>query len=264
MYTQIRYEMVRSTAVITMNRPQSFNAFTSHMIEELIDAFEAASWDNQVSAVILTGSGSKAFCSGGDVKIRAAEGNYGPSKSGLLRIAELQTVIRNTPKPVIAAVNGVAVGGGHVLHVVCDVTLAADHARFGQVGPKVGSFDAGYGTAYLARVVGEKMAREIWFWNRLYSAQEAKEMGLVNRVVAADELMTTALEWADEVADRSPTAIRFLKQSFNADTEAIGGLGQMAMSALDMFGHSDEAKEGAAAFAEKRDPQFSQYAEWHY
>jgi dihydroxynaphthoic acid synthetase len=264
MYTDIIYEVNGSTAIITINRPESYNSFTSHTVEELIHAFQKASWSKDVAAVILTGAGDKAFCSGGDVKVRAREGNYGPSESGLLRIAELQSAIRNTPKPVIAAVNGVAVGGGHVLHVVCDVTLAAEHARFGQVGPKVGSFDAGYGTAYLARVVGEKTAREIWFWNRIYSAQEAKEMRLVNTVVPASELMKTALEWAQEVAHRSTTAIRFLKQSFNADTDAIGGIGLMAMSALDMYGNSEEAKEGANAFAEKREPNFRQHVEWHY
>lgn len=264
MFTEIKYETVGTTAVITMNRPEAYNAFTSHMVEELIKAFQQASWDREIAAVILTGEGEKAFSSGGDVKIRARTGGYGPSESGVLRVAELQSVIRNTPKPVIAAVNGVAIGGGHVLHVVCDVTIAAEHARFGQVGPKVGSFDAGYGTAYLARVVGEKKAREMWFWNRLYSANQALDMGLVNEVVPGDELMSTALSWADEVAAKSPTAIRFLKQSFNADSDQIGGLGMMAMSALDMYGHSEEAKEGAAAFAEKRDPAFREHAEWHY
>lgn len=264
MYTEITYETTGSTAVITINRPESYNAFTNLTVEEMIHAFKRASWDREVAAVVLTGAGEKAFCSGGDVKIRAATGGYWPSESGTMRLAELQAEIRNTPKPVIAAVNGVAVGGGHVLHVVCDVTIAAEHARFGQVGPKVGSFDAGYGTAYLARVVGEKKAREMWFWNRIYTAQEALAMQLVNAVVPADELMSTALEWAAEVADRSPTALRFLKQSFNADSDSIGGLGRMAMSALDMFGQSEEAKEGAVAFAEKRDPQFREHAEWHY
>lgn len=263
-YTDIRYEIAGTTAIITMDREASFNAFTSHTIDELIDAFQRASWDADVAAVILTGAGERAFCSGGDVKIRAREGNYGPSKSNTLRVAELQSVIRNTPKPVIAAVNGAAIGGGHVLHVVCDVTIAAEHARFGQVGPKVGSFDAGFGTAYLARVVGEKMAREMWFWNRIYSAGQALQMRLVNEVVPSEKLMETALEWASEVAAKSPTALRFLKQSFNADSDSIGGLGLMAMSALDMYGLSREAQEGAEAFAEKRDPSFREHADWHY
>ncbi|MGV9867706.1 enoyl-CoA hydratase-related protein [Rhodococcus koreensis] len=263
-YEEIRYEITGSTAVITIDREHAFNAFTSQTVEELIHAFQRASWDTDVAAVILTGAGGKSFCAGGDVKLRAKLGNYGPSESGLLRVGELQTVIRNTPKPVIAAVNGAAIGGGHVLHVVCDVTIAVEHARFGQVGPKVGSFDAGFGTAYLSRVVGEKKAREIWFWNRIYSAQEAREMNLVNLVVPADQLMETALEWAAEVSHRSPTALRFLKQSFNADSDSVAGIGQLAMSALDMFGNSEEAKEGAQAFAEKRDPEFRQHVEWHY
>lgn len=264
MFTEIEYEKIDSTAVITINRPDSYNAFTSQTIEELIEAFNKASWDKEVAAVILTGKGEKAFCSGGDVKIRAALGSYGPSTSGRLLVAELQETIRNTPKPVIAAVNGVAVGGGHVLHVVCDVTIAAEHARFGQVGPKVGSFDAGYGTAYLARVVGEKKAREMWFWNRLYSADEALAMNLVNQVVPAEKLMETALEWAATIEERSPSAIRILKQSFNADSDSIGGIGNIAMSALDMFGETEEGKEGAAAFAEKRNPSFRDKFEWHY
>lgn len=264
MFTEITYETVDATAVITINRPQSYNAFTAKTIEELIQAFQKASWDTSVAAVILTAAGEKAFSSGGDVKVRAATGGYGPSTSGRLLVADLQTTIRNTPKPVIAAVNGVAIGGGHVLHVVCDVTIAAEHAKFGQVGPKVGSFDAGYGTAYLSRVVGEKKAREIWFFNRLYSAQEALDMGLINTITTAEELMPTALEWAAEIAGKSPSAIRFLKQSFNADSDSIAGISNMAMSALDMFGQTDEGREGAAAWVEKREASFHDKAEWHY
>ena len=209
------------------------------------------------------GAGDKAFCAGGDVKQRAETGDYGPSESGMFEIGNLHRVIRDIPKPVIAAVNGIAVGGGHVLHVLCDVSIASQTARFGQAGPKVGSFDAGFGSAYLARVVGEKKAREMWFWCRMYDAGEAKEMGLVNKVVPPEQLMAEARAWAQEVAAESPTAIRFLKQSFNADTDHQAGLSNLAMSALDLFTASPEGAEGAAAFAEKRRPDFGRYVNWH-
>jgi naphthoate synthase len=197
------------------------------------------------------------------VKQRAETGDYGPTESGMFEIGYLHKLIRDIPKPVIAAVNGLAIGGGHVLHVLCDVSIAADTARFGQTGPKVGSFDAGFGTAYLARVVGEKKAREIWFWCRQYSAQEAERMGLVNAVVPAAELMDEAKRWAAEVAEKSPTAIRFLKQSFNADTDHQAGLSNLAMSALNLFTDSAEGREGAAAFAEKRPPEFAKHVVSH-
>jgi naphthoate synthase len=181
----------------------------------------------------------------------------------MFEIGNLHRLIRDIPKPVIAAVNGLAVGGGHVLHVLCDVSIASETARFGQAGPKVGSFDAGFGSAYLARVIGEKKAREMWFWCRLYDAAEAKEMGLVNKVVPADGLLAEARSWAAEIADKSPTAIRFLKQSFNADTDHQAGLSNLAMSALDLFTASPEGLEGATAFAEKRTPDFNQHVNWH-
>ena len=187
-----------------------------------------------MQSVILTGAGDKAFCTGGDVKQRAETGDYGPSRSGMFEIGNLHKLIRDIPKPVIAAVNGVAVGGGHVLHVLCDVSLASETARFGQAGPKVGSFDAGFGTAYLARVVGEKKAREMWFWCRVYNADEALAMGLVNKVVPAAELMAEARGWAAEVAQKSPTAIRFLKQSFNADTDHQAGTSNRPQMVADM------------------------------
>ncbi|MCW2719488.1 enoyl-CoA hydratase-related protein [Pseudonocardia sp.] len=256
-YEDVEYLVEGTTAVITMNRPHRYNAFRGKTVEELIRAFRAAWADRGVAAVILTGAGDKAFCTGGDVKQRAETGDYGPTESGMFEIGYLHKLIRDIPKPVIAAVNGLAIGGGHVLHVLCDVTIAADTARFGQSGPKVGSFDAGFGSAYLARIVGEKKAREIWFWCRQYSAAEAQQMGLVNAIVPADQLMDEAKSWAAEVAEKSPTAIRFLKQSFNADTDHLAGLSNMAMSALDLFTASPEGLEGAAAFAEKRTPDFA-------
>ncbi|WP_395654149.1 enoyl-CoA hydratase-related protein [Phycicoccus elongatus] len=262
-FEDITYVVEDSAAIVTINRPERYNAFRAQTVEELIKAFRLAWADGQVQSVILTGAGEKAFCTGGDVKQRAETGDYGPSESGMFEIGALHKVIRDTPKPVIAAVNGVAVGGGHVLHVLCDVSIASETARFGQAGPKVGSFDAGFGTAYLARVVGEKKAREIWFWCRMYSAQEALAMNLVNKVVPAADLMTEARAWAAEVATKSPTAIRFLKQSFNADTDHQAGLSNLAMSALDLFTASPEGLEGAAAFAEKRTPDFNQHVNWH-
>jgi naphthoate synthase len=262
-FEDINYLIDGPAAVITMNRPHRYNAFRAQTVDELIAAFQSAWADRQVQCVILTGAGDKAFCTGGDVKQRAETGDYGPSASGRFRIGDLHKLIRDLPKPVIAAVNGLAIGGGHVLHVLCDVSIAADTARFGQSGPKVGSFDAGFGTAYLARVVGEKKAREIWFWCRQYSAAEALDMGLVNAVVPAAELMPTALRWAREVAEKSPTAIRFLKQSFNADSDHQAGLSNLAMSALDLFTASPEGLEGAAAFAEKRPAEFNQHVNWH-
>lgn len=262
-FEDITYAVDGPAAVVTINRPRRYNAFRAQTVDELISAFQAAWSDQRVRCVILTGAGDKAFCSGGDVKQRAETGDYGPSEYDRFRIGDLHKLIRDIPKPVIAAVNGIAIGGGHVLHVLCDVTIAADTARFGQSGPRVGSFDAGFGTAYLARIVGEKKAREIWFWCRQYSAAEAQQMGLVNAVVPAGELMDTAMAWAREVAEKSPTALRFLKQSFNADTDSQAGLSNLAMSALDLFTASPEGLEGAAAFAEKRQPEFGRHVNWH-
>lgn len=262
-FEDITYEVDGAAGIITINRPDRYNAFRSKTVDELINAFQAAWSDPAVRAVILTGAGEKAFCTGGDVKQRAETGDYGPSELGRFRIGDLHKTMRDIPKPVIAAVNGVAVGGGNVLQVIADVSIASDTARFGQAGPRVGSFDAGFGTAYLARAVGEKKAREIWFWCRMYDAAEALEMGLVNKVVPASELMTEAKKWAEEIAALSPTAIKFLKYSFNADTDHQGGFSNMAMTALDMFGISAEGMEGAAAFAEKRSPDFGPHVNWH-
>ena len=259
-FEDIRYEVEGTTAIVTIARPERYNAFRGQTVEELIAAFRAAWADRSVRAIILTGDGDKAFCSGGDVKQRAETGDYGPTQSGLWEVDYFHKLIRDIPKPVIAAVNGVAIGGGHVFHVLCDVTIASETARFGQAGPRVGSFDAGFGTAYLARVVGEKRAREIWFWCRQYDAATAERWGLVNKVVPPEELLPEAKRWAEEVAQMSPTAIRFLKHSFNADTDHQAGLANMATAGLELFVDSAEGKEGASAFAEKRKPEFGKYA----
>lgn len=262
-YEDITYEVDGPAVIVTIDRPERYNAFRAQTVDELLAALRAAWVDPAVRCVILTGSGDKAFCSGGDVKQRAETGDYGPTEAGRFQIGDLHRTLRDIPKPVIAAVNGLAVGGGHVLQVICDVSIASETARFGQAGPRVGSFDAGFGSAYLARVVGEKKAREIWFWCRLYDAQEALAMGLVNKVVAPGELMAEARRWADEVAALSPTAIKFLKQSFNADTDHQAGLSNLAMSGLEQFVASPEGLEGAAAFAEKRRPDFTPHVNWH-
>jgi naphthoate synthase len=262
-YEDITYEVDGPAAVLTINRPERYNAFRAKTVDELLAALRAAWVDRAVRCVVLTGAGDKAFCTGGDVKQRAETGDYGPTEAGRFQILDLHRTLREIPKPVIAAVNGLAVGGGHVLQVICDVSIASETARFGQAGPRVGSFDAGFGSAYLARVVGEKKAREIWFWCRLYDAQEALAMGLVNKIVAPAELMPEARRWADEVAVLSPTAIKFLKQSFNADTDHQAGLSNLAMSGLEQFVASAEGQEGAAAFAEKRPPDFTPHIQWH-
>lgn len=256
-FEDITYEIRDAAAVITINRAHRYNAFRACTVEELIRGFKIAWADSAVQSVILTGAGDKAFCAGGDVKQRAETGDYGPSESGLFEIGLLHKTIRDIPKPVIAAVNGLAIGGGHVLHILCDLTIASSTARFGQSGPKVGSFDAGFGSAFLARIVGEKRAREIWYLCRQYDAETAERWGLVNKVVESEDLLDEALSWAGEIAEKSPTAIRFLKQSFNADTDHQAGLSNMAMSALDLYAVSEEGMEGANAFAEKRQPDFA-------
>jgi naphthoate synthase len=235
------------------------NAFSARTVEELIAAFEHAWADRSVGVVALTGAGDRAFCAGGDQKQRQESGDYGPSESGIFQIEALHRLIRAIPKPVIAAVNGLAVGGGHVLHVLCDLTIAADHARFGQAGPRVGSFDAGFGSAYLARILGEKRAREVWFLCRLYDAATMERWGLVNKVVPLAALRDEVRAWADEMLAKSPTALRVLKHSFNADSEAIAGIGGMAFDTLEVFEQTDEAREGVAAFAAKRAPDFGRF-----
>ncbi len=258
-YQDIRYQVEDSAAIITMNRPERLNAFRGRTVEEMIHAFKQAWADRSVACAILTGAGDRAFCAGGDQKEYVEKGSYGTSENGLWELEQLQQLIRSIPKPVIAAVNGFAIGGGHVLHVICDVTIAADHARFGQAGPRVASFDAGFGTAYLARIVGEKRAREIWFFCRQYDARQALEWGLVNHVVPGENLQDEARAWAREVAALSPTALAFLKTSFNADSAHMGGQGRLAFTGLESFGKSAEAEEGRRAFVEKRTPDFGKF-----
>jgi naphthoate synthase len=257
--TDVRYEIERGLAWITIARPERYNAFRAHTIDELIRCFKAAWADASIGVIALTGAGDKAFCTGGDQKQRAETGDYGPSESGLFEVETLHRVMRDVPKPVIAAVNGFAIGGGHVLHVLCDLTIAADTARFGQTGPRVGSFDAGFGSAYLARILGEKRAREVWFLCRQYDADTMLRWGLVNAVVPAAELRAEVRRWADEMLEKSPTALRFLKHSFNADSESVAGIGQLAFAGLDLFVESPEAREGVEAFAAKRPPEFGKF-----
>ncbi len=258
-FTDVLYRVDDGVAIITINRPDRYNALRGRTVDELIYAFRYAWVDDAVGAIVLTGAGEKAFCSGGDQKERAATGGYGETEMGMFEIDRLHRLIREVPKPVIAAVNGFAIGGGHVLHVLCDVSLASDSARFGQVGPRVGSFDAGFGTAYLARVVGEKRAREIWFFCDQYDAHTAEKWGLVNRVVEPEQLMPLAKEWGRKACALSPTALKALKHSFNADTDHIVGIQSLAFDILDLYVDTPEAKEGGAAFIEKRPPDFGQF-----
>jgi naphthoate synthase len=257
--TDVTYDVDHGLAWITINRPERYNSFRARTVDELVACFKRAWSSDEVGVICLTGAGEKAFCTGGDQKQRMETGDYGPSDSGLFEIDALHRVIRDVPKPVIAAVNGFAIGGGHVLHVLCDLSIAADTARFGQNGPRVGSYDAGFGTGYLARVIGEKRTREIWFLCRQYSAEQAEAWGLVNKVVPADQLRAEVRSWADEILRLSPTALKVLKQSMNIDTEHFAGVGQMAFSSLKLFGDSAEAQEGITAFNEKRAPDFSSF-----
>jgi 2-ketocyclohexanecarboxyl-CoA hydrolase len=257
--TDVLYEVDDGLATITINRPERMNAFRARTVDELIHCFKRAWADGEVGVVCLTGAGDRAFSTGGDQKQRAETGDYGPSESGLFEVESLHRLIREIPKPVIAAVAGYAIGGGHVLHLLCDLTIAEDNGVFGQTGPRVGSFDAGFGTGYLARVVGEKRAREIWFLCRRYDAATAERWGLVNAVVPAGDLQAEVRRWADDILALSPTALRFLKVSFNADTEHLAGIGQLAFSGLGLFVESEEAQEGVRAFSEKRAPDFAPF-----
>ncbi|BAL27371.1 enoyl-CoA hydratase-related protein [Azoarcus sp. KH32C] len=258
-YEDVSYEVSDAAAIITINRPDRLNSFRARTIEELIHAFKRAWAARDVAAVILTAAGNRAFCVGGDQKIFNETGSYGTSSNGLWEIDELHTVIRNIPKPVIAAINGHAIGGGHVIHVLCDVTIAAEHAKFGQAGPRVASFDAGWGAAYLARTIGEKRAREIWFFCRQYTAQQALEWGLVNKVVPGEQLLDEAKAWAKDAAAMSPTALKALKYGFNADSAQIFGGVKMAAVALELLGNTEESAEGKQAFVDKRPPNFAQF-----
>jgi naphthoate synthase len=260
-YTDIRYERAADEGIakITIDRPEVRNAFRPQTVAELIDAFNHARDDMSTGVVLLTGEGDLAFCSGGDQRVRGHGGYVGEDQVPRLNILDVQKQIRYLPKPVIAVVAGYAIGGGHVLHLVCDLTIAADNARFGQTGPVVGSFDAGYGAGYLARVVGHKKAREIWYLCRQYGAQEALDMGLVNTVVPLARLEAESLQWAREILEKSPTALRFLKASFNADTDGLAGLQQLAGDATLLYYLTEEAKEGRDAFLEKRKPDWSKF-----
>lgn len=240
-YQDIIYERAEGIARVTINRPEVRNAFRPETVEEMIDAFRHIREDPSTGVVLLRGAGDKAFCSGGDQRVRGHGGYVGADGVPRLNVLELQRLIRQIPKPVIAVVAGYAIGGGHVLHVVCDLTIAADNAIFGQTGPKVGSFDAGYGATLLARIVGHKKAREIWYLCRQYTAQEALAMGLVNAVVPLEQLEEESIRWAKEILEKSPTAIRFLKMAFNADTDGLAGLQQLAGDATMLFYMTEEA-----------------------
>lgn len=247
-------------ARITINRPQVRNAFRPQTVKEMMQALTDARYDSRVGVIILTGLGEKAFCSGGDQSVRGDYGGYQDDEgTHHLNVLDFQRQIRTCPKPVIAAVAGYAVGGGHVLHMMCDLTIAADNAQFGQTGPKVGSFDGGWGASYMARIVGQKKAREIWFLCRFYNAQEAVDMGLVNTVVPLDELERETVRWCREVLQHSPMALRCLKAALNADCDGQAGLQELAGNATMMFYMTDEGQEGRNAFNEKRRPEFDRF-----
>jgi len=260
-FEDIRYEKTEDGAIakITINRPEVRNAFRPLTVNELLQAFELAHQDEQVGVIILTGEGEKAFCSGGDQKVRGHAGYLGDDGVPRLNVLDLQKKIRSLPKPVVAMVAGYAIGGGHVLHIVCDLTISADNARYGQTGPKVGSFDGGLGSSYLARIVGQKKAREIWYLCRQYDAQQALEMGLVNTVVPLDDLENETVKWCREMLAHSPLALRCLKSAMNADCDGQMGLLDLAGNATLLYYMSEEAKEGKQAFIEKRKPDFGKF-----
>ncbi|MDE0859347.1 MAG: 1,4-dihydroxy-2-naphthoyl-CoA synthase [Akkermansiaceae bacterium] len=260
-FEDIKYEKTEDGAIakITINRPEVRNAFRPVTVDELLQAFEMAHRDQDVGVIILTGEGEKAFCSGGDQKVRGHAGYLGADGVPRLNVLDLQKKIRGLPKPVVAMVAGYAIGGGHVLHIVCDLTIAAENARFGQTGPKVGSFDGGLGSSYLARIVGQKKAREIWYLCRQYDAQQALDMGLVNTVVPLDQLESETVQWCREMLAHSPLALRCLKSALNADCDGQMGLLDLAGNATLLYYMSEEAKEGKEAFIEKRAPDFSKF-----
>jgi naphthoate synthase len=260
-FEDIRYETTDegSIAKITINRPEVRNAFRPLTVKEMLTAFDLAHEDPKVGAIILTGAGDLAFCSGGDQKVRGHAGYIGEDGIPRLNVLDLQKKIRSLPKPVVAMVAGYAIGGGHVLHIVCDLTIAADNARFGQTGPKVGSFDGGLGSSYLARIVGQKKAREIWYLCRQYDAQQALDMGLVNTVVPLADLEKETLQWCREMLAHSPLALRCLKSALNADCDGQMGLLDLAGNATLLYYMSEEGREGKQAFLEKRPPDFSKF-----
>jgi naphthoate synthase len=258
-YKEILFQQYNGIAKISINRPHKHNAFTPLTVQEMSEAMEMARQDTSVGIIILTGEGGKAFCSGGDQSVRGDGGYVGEDYVPRLNVLDLQRQIRTIPKPVVAMVAGWAIGGGHVLHVICDLSIAAENARFGQTGPNVGSFDGGFGASYLARVVGQKKAREIWFLCDQYDAQDALQMGLVNKVVPLEELENTTVAWCEKILEKSPLALRMLKSAFNAELDGQAGIQELAGNATLLYYLSDEAKEGKNAFLEKRKPDFSKF-----
>ena len=261
-FEEILFEEYNHIAKVTINRPRYRNAFTPKTVWEMSQAFNYCREALDIRVVILTGAGNKAFCSGGDMHVKGHGGYIGNDGVPRLNVLDLQMQIRRLPKPVIAMVNGYAIGGGHVLHVVCDLSIVSDNAIFGQTGPKVGSFDAGFGASYLARVVGQKKAREIWFLCRQYSAEEAERMGLVNKVVPFDRLEDECIEWAETMIERSPLALRMMKAGFNAELDGQAGIQELAGDATMLYYTLDEAQEGGKAFLEKRKPDFDKYPQF--
>ena len=258
-FKEILFESYNRIAKITINRPHCRNAFTPLTTFEMSRAFSHCRESQDIRVVILTGAGDKAFCSGGDMHVKGRGGYIGEDGVPRLNVLDVQMQIRRLPKPVIAMVNGYAIGGGHVLHVMCDLTIASENAVFGQTGPKVGSFDAGFGASYLARMVGQKKAREIWFLCKQYTAQEALDMGMVNRVVPLEQLEDACVEWAELMMERSPLALRMIKDGLNAELDGQAGIQQLAGDATMLYYTMDEAQEGGKAFLEKRKPDFDQY-----
>jgi naphthoate synthase len=258
-YSEIKFEFFEGIAKITINRPRYRNAFTPDTVKQMIECMVYCREVDEVGVVVITGEGDKAFCSGGDQNVKSIGGYVGTDGVPRLNVLDLQKLIRSLPKPVIAMVNGYAIGGGHVLQVVCDLSIASDNAIFGQTGPKVGSFDGGLGSSYLARIVGQKKAREIWFLCRQYNAQEALDMGLVNKVVPLDQLEDEVVDWSKTIMERSPLAIRMIKMCLNAELDGQIGLQELAGNATLLYYLTEEAQEGKHAFLEKRKPNFDQY-----
>ena len=258
-YSDIRFEFFNGIAKITINRPEVYNAFRPETNVQMLEAMDICRERSDIRVVVLTGEGEKAFCSGGDQNVKGVGGYVGEDGVPRLNVLDLHKKIREIPKPVVAMVNGYAIGGGHVLHVVCDLTIASDNARFGQTGPKVGSFDAGFGSSYLARHVGQKKAREIWFLCQQYTAKEAAEMGMVNKVVPLADLEATTVEWCQIMMMRSPMALRMIKRGLNAELDGQRGLMEFAGDATLMYYLMEEAQEGKRAFLEKRDPDFGKF-----
>jgi naphthoate synthase len=258
-YSDILFDFHNGIARVSINRPEVYNAFRPQTVTDMLDAFDICRERQDICVVVLTGVGDKAFCSGGDQNVKGIGGYVGEDGIPRLNVLDLHKKIRSLPKPVVAMVNGYAIGGGHVLHVVCDLTLAAEHAKFGQTGPKVGSFDGGFGSSYLARHVGQKKAREIWFLCRQYTATECEQMGLVNKVVPLEMLEDETVDWCNTMMERSPMALRMLKRSFNAELDGQSGIMELAGDATLLFYLTEEAQEGKHAFLEKRKPDFQKF-----